>query len=123
MRERARTADIELTVDLPIDLPLVYADEIKIKQVLLNLLSNAVKFTARGGRVRITAHEADDGGIVFAVADTGIGMRRSEEHTSELQSLMRISYAVFGLKKKNDRTMNRMIDVSTEEHKTNMRKN
>src|SRR3546814_1750232 len=27
--------------------------------------------------------------------------RRSEEHTSELQSLMRISYAVFGLKKKN----------------------
>src|SRR3546814_6244959 len=28
--------------------------------------------------------------------------RRSEEHTSELQSLMRISYAVFCLKKKND---------------------
>src|SRR3546814_10300979 len=28
---------------------------------------------------------------------------RSEEHTSELQSLMRISYAVFCLKKKNDR--------------------
>src|SRR3546814_10976867 len=78
MRERARTADIELTVDLPIDLPLVYADEIKIKQVLLKLLSNAVKFTARGGRVRITAHEADDGGIVFAVADTGIGMRSQD---------------------------------------------
>src|SRR3546814_5965179 len=29
--------------------------------------------------------------------------RRSEEHTSELQSLMRISYAVFCLKKKNNR--------------------
>src|SRR3546814_4205643 len=29
-------------------------------------------------------------------------IRRSEEHTSELQSLMRISYAVFCLKKKND---------------------
>src|SRR3546814_6311007 len=29
------------------------------------------------------------------------GIRRSEEHTSELQSLMRISYAVFCLKKKN----------------------
>src|SRR3546814_5832002 len=29
------------------------------------------------------------------------GMQRSEEHTSELQSLMRISYAVFCLKKKN----------------------
>src|SRR3546814_8332704 len=30
-----------------------------------------------------------------------VGGRRSEEHTSELQSLMRISYAVFCLKKKN----------------------
>src|SRR3546814_6355585 len=30
-----------------------------------------------------------------------VSMRRSEEHTSELQSLMRISYAVFCLKKKN----------------------
>src|SRR3546814_1409830 len=31
--------------------------------------------------------------------------RRSEEHTSELQSLMRISYAVFCLKKKNKKTV------------------
>src|SRR3546814_2796822 len=33
-----------------------------------------------------------------------LGGRRSEEHTSELQSLMRISYAVFCLKKKNTNT-------------------
>src|SRR3546814_4605741 len=33
-------------------------------------------------------------------------VKRSEEHTSELQSLMRISYAVFCLKKKNKRTHN-----------------
>src|SRR3546814_6053159 len=34
---------------------------------------------------------------------TGTGLKRSEEHTSELQSLMRISYAVFCLKKKQQR--------------------
>src|SRR3546814_9725954 len=34
------------------------------------------------------------------------GSRRSEEHTSELQSLMRISYAVFCLKKKTQKTTN-----------------
>src|SRR3546814_7707181 len=34
---------------------------------------------------------------------TGTVVRRSEEHTSELQSLMRISYAVFCLKKKNNK--------------------
>src|SRR3546814_7182529 len=36
----------------------------------------------------------------FVAADAGDRRRRSEEHTSELQSLMRISYAVFCLKKK-----------------------
>src|SRR3546814_1615893 len=36
----------------------------------------------------------------FATAITGCRIRRSEEHTSELQSLMRISYAVFCLTKK-----------------------
>src|SRR3546814_4479633 len=36
-----------------------------------------------------------------AAADAGARSWRSEEHTSELQSLMRISYAVFCLKKKN----------------------
>src|SRR3546814_8980597 len=34
---------------------------------------------------------------------------RSEEHTSELQSLMRISYAVFCLKKKNKNTINPLV--------------
>src|SRR3546814_1241080 len=36
-----------------------------------------------------------------AAVDQNVAKRRSEEHTSELQSLMRISYAVFCLKKKN----------------------
>src|SRR3546814_3738530 len=37
-------------------------------------------------------------------ASSAIAVRRSEEHTSELQSLMRISYAVFCLKKKKHNT-------------------
>src|SRR3546814_3401986 len=39
-----------------------------------------------------------------AITDLGVEIDRSEEHTSELQSLMRISYAVFCLKKKTNRT-------------------
>src|SRR3546814_2405086 len=38
-------------------------------------------------------------------------MARSEEHTSELQSLLRISYSVFCLKKKNRKTDNRKKDT------------
>src|SRR3546814_9848900 len=43
-----------------------------------------------------------DIGTVAIQADAGIAIR-SEEHTSELQSLMRISYAVFCLKKKKNK--------------------
>src|SRR3546814_1203440 len=42
-----------------------------------------------------------------------LGLLRSEEHTSELQSLMRISYAVFCLKKKTQITTNRSLHVTT----------
>src|SRR3546814_4467611 len=42
--------------------------------------------------------------LVLAALLTGCQKSRSEEHTSELQSLMRISYAVFCLKKKNKKT-------------------
>src|SRR3546814_2339069 len=42
-------------------------------------------------------------GIYAAAARDDVGVIRSEEHTSELQSLMRISYAVFCLKKKKQR--------------------
>src|SRR3546814_10334381 len=46
-------------------------------------------------------------GIVKRLARKfGLNMRRSEEHTSELQSLMRISYAVFCLKKKKHHNLN-----------------
>src|SRR3546814_3639242 len=41
-----------------------------------------------------------------------VGRSRSEEHTSELQSLMRISYAVFCLKKKNNK-LNTPQDTAT----------
>src|SRR3546814_5893067 len=43
------------------------------------------------------------------IAFGGLEEERSEEHTSELQSLMRISYAVFCLQKKNTRTYSSVL--------------
>src|SRR3546814_5172748 len=49
----------------------------------------------------IATQPVDWSGNVVTIADARTAMgKRSEEHTSELQSLMRISYAVFCLKKK-----------------------
>src|SRR3546814_1340078 len=53
--------------------------------------------------------------MVRIIGDRQAGMR-SEEHTSELQSLMRISYAVFCLKKK--KTTNSITDISN--HQSNI---
>src|SRR3546814_1483955 len=51
--------------------------------------------------------DGETGGIGVAVSDSPAGpFKRSEEHTSELQSLMRISYAVFCLKKQNNTNPN-----------------
>src|SRR3546814_10867576 len=44
----------------------------------------------------------EDAGPVVGEEAVALAAHRSEEHTSELQSLMRISYAVFCLKKKNN---------------------
>src|SRR3546814_4610129 len=58
----------------------------------------AVDRQARARLVRIGAHvDAAIGAVGIALAGQ---VQRSEEHTSELQSLMRISYAVFCLKQK-----------------------
>src|SRR3546814_5954253 len=46
---------------------------------------------------------------------------RSEEHTSELQSLMRISYAVFCLKKKSHKLTNTTYHYTTTNHSTRLR--
>src|SRR3546814_9148411 len=57
------------------------------------------------GSVSLSGHPLGYGHVLFRIRVPSVGRtqghgRRSEEHTSELQSLMRISYAVFCLKKK-----------------------
>src|SRR3546814_6298711 len=54
----------------------------------------------------ITAEGVEDEATAIELTRLGCSKGRSEEHTSELQSLMRISYAVFCLKKKNNTDKN-----------------
>src|SRR3546814_3369933 len=56
----------------------------------------------RDGGLHLTGALIDSGYQLAAIIGEDRGGFRSEEHTSELQSLMRISYAVFCLKKKNN---------------------
>src|SRR3546814_7046804 len=73
--------------------------------VLVGLLDDdrrqAVAFRAqRGGHAAAAGADDDDVELLVPAHRNTSVLSRSEEHTSELQSLMRISYAVFCLKKK-----------------------
>jgi signal transduction histidine kinase len=74
MRATAAMAQVAVSARLPPALPLVRADAVRLRQVLLNLLANAVKFTPAGGAVTLSAEVEPPGDLVLRVADTGIGM-------------------------------------------------
>ena len=63
---------LRLEKALEADLPRLYTDQDKLKQILMHLLHNAVKFT-EAGTVLVTAQHRDRE-VVIAVADTGIGI-------------------------------------------------
>jgi len=77
---QAKAGEKKLTIhdDIPAELPLIMADRDRVAQVILNILDNAVKFTPEGGRISITAVEDGEGSVVVRIADTGIGIPRSE---------------------------------------------
>ena len=73
VRERAARHGIALTLELAPEVGVIWADELKLKQVVLNLLSNAVKFTPDGGSVGVRAEIAGAEAQVI-VRDSGIGI-------------------------------------------------
>jgi PAS domain S-box-containing protein len=76
--------ELELNLKLEEELPtFIWADEMRLKQVLINLLNNAVKFTEKGTvtlRVKILKSYAKDLKLFrFEVQDTGIGIRKEKQ--------------------------------------------
>jgi two-component system clock-associated histidine kinase SasA len=70
---------LELVTDIPADLPDLYADQRRMRQVLLNLLENAFKFTPDGGRVCLTLLHRTSQWVQVSVCDSGPGIPREEQ--------------------------------------------
>ena len=70
---------LELITDIPTDLPDVYADQRRMRQVLLNLLENAFKFTPDGGQVSLTILHRTSQWLQVSVCDSGPGIPRDEQ--------------------------------------------
>jgi signal transduction histidine kinase len=88
VRTLAKKKAVTLDVHTAPDLPPLFADEAKFKQIMYNLLSNAIKFTRDGGKVSVSAtiqNAASDDpspageSLRVAVTDTGIGIKLKEQ--------------------------------------------
>jgi signal transduction histidine kinase/CheY-like chemotaxis protein len=90
-----------LTLDLP-DRPMwAYADFTRVSQALSNVLNNAAKYTARGGRIDVTAAATPDLGTI-TVSDTGVGiphelLPRVFEMFTQLQAHRDRAYSGLGI--------------------------
>jgi signal transduction histidine kinase len=74
LRERAEAGGLELTLDLPAELPSLRADPDQVKRALGILLANAVRFTGPGGKATLGVRCDSSGELLIRVSDTGIGM-------------------------------------------------
>jgi signal transduction histidine kinase/DNA-binding response OmpR family regulator/ABC-type sugar transport system substrate-binding protein len=73
----ARDKGLSWRAEIPPDLPRVWGDRTRLRQVALNLINNAVKFTMQG-EIALTA-AVEDGLVTVAVQDTGLGIPEKEQ--------------------------------------------
>ena len=70
---------IEVILKVEPQLPAVFQDPVKVRQILTNLLSNAIKFTPEGGRVIVRINLFDKDHVGIEVEDTGVGISDSDQ--------------------------------------------
>ncbi len=74
----AHNSSVALIFEESASIPPLQTDESKVSQILRNFISNALKFTERG-EVHVSAAAGPDGTVIFAVADTGIGIAAEDQ--------------------------------------------
>lgn len=79
MTPLAQKAGVGFALSTPTDTIDVMADELRLRQVLINFVSNAIKYNHAGGHVWLTAQRNPQGGMRFAVSDTGVGIPAERE--------------------------------------------
>ncbi len=70
---------IEINTDIPSDLPKVFADQRRMRQVFLNLIENALKFSKPKGQVSLTMLHRTSQWVEVSITDSGPGIPEEEQ--------------------------------------------
>ena len=75
-RRNAAAKNVSLRSEVVTDLPFVWADPVRVRQILTNLIDNGIKFTPENGTVTVKSRPSaeDDGFLCLSVSDTGCGI-------------------------------------------------
>jgi len=71
--------NVEIRTDIPGDLPKVFADQRRMRQVLLNLMENALKYTGNGGHITLAVVHRTSQRVEVSVCDSGPGIPTEEQ--------------------------------------------
>jgi signal transduction histidine kinase len=82
MNEKVKSKGCHLRLEVSQNLPKLFADKRKLKQILINLFSNAVKFTPPKGDITVGAKREPNGALALWVNDTGIGIAEEDIPTA-----------------------------------------
>ncbi|BAY86826.1 histidine kinase [Calothrix parasitica NIES-267] len=74
LSESYKVKSLEIETDIPQDLPYVYADPERIRQVVINLLDNAIKYTPPQGKIIIAGLHRTSQKVQFSIGDSGPGI-------------------------------------------------
>jgi signal transduction histidine kinase/DNA-binding response OmpR family regulator len=78
LRQQADAKRQTLTINVADDLPTVFGNPPRLRQMLTNLLDNAVKYTPEGGEIRVDARRENDL-VLLTVSDAGIGVPPADQ--------------------------------------------
>lgn len=77
LEPRAKREGLIFNVDTKGDLPVIYTDGNRLKQVIINILDNAFRFTPAGGKIQFDT-ELSGNDVIFTVTDNGCGIPEDE---------------------------------------------